>query len=184
MTATRKKQLVVGEVGGRTYLVPAECKVAISSDNLGTRSRGRRARWDEMAFHVSATVRVGDDRQPRIVSASVDAYRPLSPAELQMIPWGLVAEHALIANATREPADRAALLEERRRARESRGRGERRGAPITRQPVTRERLRQVLALREEAQALGVRWDTYAAPRLGLESPASARRLASRAAREL
>ncbi|WP_426572152.1 hypothetical protein [Aquihabitans sp. McL0605] len=113
------------------------------------------------------------DRRPRFTSVKLDMHRPMSPVEVQRLPWGRIAEGAL-EDAART-ADGARSPREVHEARQK----ERRG----RQRVSEDRLREILRLKAEAQAQGVAWDEYAAERLDLKR-AYVRQLGSRAEREL
>lgn len=180
---------VVCRIGDRTYAVPRECSVAISSENLGLKGRGsrRRPRWPDHRFYVSVTVRVVDGR-PAILRASVQAERGLvAPSDMAAIPWAEVAEHALIRNATSEPEMRRLVAEQRRRdlAAAAGRQAYRSTFPAQqRQPVTKEVLDRVLELRAEAERAGVPYGPHVAKGLGPGySVRWARDLARRAARE-
>lgn len=164
-------EVVICRLGDRTYAVPRECSVAISSQNLGRKGRrsSGRPRWDDHLFYVSATVRVVDGR-PMILRASVQAERGLvPPAAMAAIPWAEVAEHALIKNATSEPEMRRRVAEQRRKdLAAAAGRVQYRNMfpKQERRPVTNEVLRRVLELRAEAEHAGVPYGPYVAEGLG------------------
>lgn len=155
----------VARVGDSTYLVPGVCKVAVAYPPD-----------EEAAFHVSVEVGVVDG-EARIRYAEVIAYSPMTPLEVQRIPWAEVMEAAVVANSASDSDTRKAVAEARVRERRRSERAHRRelGAPPKRSSVTDERLAEVLQLKATAQASGRRWDTAAAKELNY-SPAYVRRL--------
>lgn len=180
MTSSTDTEVEVARVGDRSYVVPAVCKVAIPSNRLpGTADDDD---GEAPAFHVSIEVGVNDG-DAVIRHVEVHAYRPLTPADVQRIPWAQVMEAALVANAATNTADRRQVLEVRKREKARRARATTRdvGGSSARWAVTDDRLLEVVRLKAEAQDQGLRWDTYAADCLGY-SPAYMRRLGVQAKR--
>lgn len=170
MAENTRKQ-TIATVGDRQYVVPERCVgwTMLTEDVDGE---------DVPYAEVDYAVRVVEGRAA-FTSVKLTAHRPLTPHEMQRIPWGRLAEGAIEDKAR---SDGQRDPKEVHRARKQQRRTEGGTAPGGRyQTMTDDRLREIVALRDEAQALGVRWDVYAGERLGY-NPAYLRRLYGQAKR--
>lgn len=141
------EDVVVADVGGKVFTVPVECE-ALMPVPLGLDDDTP----PDMHVHVVIRMRNGT---PHITSATITPYAgPLSPRQLAGIPWRLLAEGALIRNVSSDRDERLAVVKERRR--------------LTREAFDAEHsiAEEAPKLKAEAQALGIRWDTYAAEHTG------------------
>lgn len=178
-----EQEFVVASVGDRTYAVPKVCTVLIH-DTVNDETEG------SPRYELSAEVTVVDG-QPRYRRLELTCWQPMTAREVQALRWGRIAEAALEncavdSTGRRAPSDVYASRSTSRR-REQKAASRRRtaeGTKVQRSPVSEDRLREVVALRAEAQAKGApRWDLYAKRKSGYEA-GYLRQLASRADRVL
>lgn len=174
-TAATGSEVVVAQVGDRTFYAPEVCPIVTV----------------QPGFELSATVKIVDGR-PRFRELTVRQQgAPLSPLDLQRLPWARIAEAAVEWNATvvqggeRHRAPRQDLREQRTRARRADARRAvpSEGAARQRTAVDVDKLTEVMRLRAEARQKGLpRWDHYVAKHMNYSS-AYVRKLASRANQE-
>jgi len=163
--------VVVARIGDRTFYAPEVCRLF---------THDRDGEWQ-----LQAEVGIVDGH-PLFRQIMLRPFRPLSPLEVQRLPWSKLAEAAIESNAVEDVAGKRRRAKGRE-VRNERVRAKRRRSyePMrapSRTPVTHEKLDEIMKLREEAQRKGLRWDTYAAERLNY-TPAYLRKLAGRASRE-
>lgn len=174
-------EVVVAHIRGRAYPVPAVCGVLVPSNGLGTK---REPSGGPPRFYIHAEVGVRDG-QPHFRSVSITCEAEVTPRELQYVPWTVVAEAAILSNVASTKVEREQIQSSRTRdvaasrARTQRALDSSGGRQDRRSPRSDERLREVLRLRAEAEAKGLRYSAYVADRLNY-SEAYVRRLAKMA----
>lgn len=166
---TLASDAVVAERGDRSFRVPSAFPGRFRGDG----------------YTIEAQISVVNG-EARFAWVAVSSEAPMSPLQLQRLPWSQVLDAALEANMIAVDASgdgtwriSPGSKEAREVLRRTRRKDGVRESTGERQRVTAERLKEVMALKAEAQRLGERWDAYASKKTGL-SRSYLRGLAGRA----
>ena len=174
---------VVARVGDREYVCPPVVTLFMYGrfDKGESPVRGRKRPQlhnGEWEVSIEAEIVGGEPRYRRV---ELVCHAPLTPLDLQRMPWAMwleaAVERAAVTSggghdpkAVAEARVRERAATERRkqlpRRREEGRRLTAAAGNVHRHQVSVDRLREVVRLHDEAQAIGKRWDTHAANQLG------------------